>query len=31
MFDYLNQSLFSLINAAPSLAGWRLHGAIFAA
>lgn len=31
MFDHLNQSLFSLINAAPGLAGWRLHGALFAA
>ena len=31
MFDYLNHYLFSLFNAAPGLAGWRLHGAIFAA
>lgn len=31
MFDYLNQSLFALFNAAPGLSGWRLHGAIFAA
>lgn len=31
MFDYLNHSLFALFNAAPGLAGWRLHGAIFAA
>lgn len=31
MFDHLNLFLFSLINAAPGLAGWRLHGAIFAA
>lgn len=31
MFDYLNQSLFALFNAAPGLAGWRLHGALFAA
>jgi undecaprenyl-diphosphatase len=31
MFDQLNQFLFSLINAAPGLAGWRLHGAVFAA
>lgn len=31
MFDHLNLFLFSLINAAPGLAGWRLHAAIFAA
>lgn len=31
MFDALNHFLFSLINAAPGLAGWQLHGAIFAA
>jgi undecaprenyl-diphosphatase len=31
MFDYLNQSLFALFNAAPGLSGWRLQGAIFAA
>ncbi|THC43666.1 phosphatase PAP2 family protein [Massilia sp. Mn16-1_5] len=31
MFDYLNQSLFAMFNAAPGLSGWRLHGAIFAA
>jgi undecaprenyl-diphosphatase len=31
MFDALNHSLFSLINAAPGLSGWHLHGAIFAA
>lgn len=31
MFDALNHSLFSLINAAPGLSGWQLHGAIFAA
>ncbi|QNA87451.1 phosphatase PAP2 family protein [Massilia sp. Dwa41.01b] len=31
MFDHLNQFLFSFINAAPGLAGWRLHGALFAA
>ena len=31
MFDYLNQSLFAMINAAPGLSGWQLHGAIFAA
>lgn len=31
MFDQLNLYLFSLLNAAPGLAGWRLHGAIFAA
>ena len=31
MFDQLNLFLFSLFNAAPGLAGWRLHGAVFAA
>ncbi|KQQ88602.1 phosphatase PAP2 family protein [Massilia sp. Leaf139] len=31
MFDHLNLFLFSLLNAAPDLDGWRLHGAIFAA
>jgi len=31
MFDALNHSLFSLVNAAPGLAGWQLHGALFAA
>lgn len=31
MFDYLNQTLFAMFNAAPGLSGWRLHGAIFAA
>jgi undecaprenyl-diphosphatase len=31
MFDALNHSLFSLLNAAPGLSGWPLHGAIFAA
>jgi undecaprenyl-diphosphatase len=31
MFDQLNHFLFSLFNAAPGLAGWHLHGAIFAA
>ena len=31
MFDALNHSLFSLINAAPGLSGWQLHGALFAA
>ena len=31
MFDQLNLLLFTLFNAAPGLAGWRLHGAVFAA
>ena len=31
MFDHLNHFLFFLFNAAPGLAGWRLHGAMFAA
>jgi len=31
MFDQLNLTLFALINAAPGLEGWRLHGAVFAA
>lgn len=31
MFDHLNHILFSLFNAAPGLAGWRLYAAIFAA
>lgn len=31
MFDQLNLYLFSLINSAPGLDGWRLHGAVFAA
>ncbi|MFC5512455.1 phosphatase PAP2 family protein [Massilia jejuensis] len=31
MFDHLNHFLFSLFNATPGLAGWRLHAAIFAA
>ena len=31
MFDALNHSLFSLINAAPGLSGWQLHSALFAA
>jgi undecaprenyl-diphosphatase len=31
MFEQLNSLLFSLVNAAPGLAGWRLTGAVFAA
>jgi undecaprenyl-diphosphatase len=31
MFEQLNKLLFSLINADPGLAGWRLVGAVFAA
>ena len=31
MFDQLNLYLFALINSAPGLDGWRLHGAVFAA
>jgi undecaprenyl-diphosphatase len=31
MFEQLNLSLFSFLNAEPTLAGWRLAGAVFAA
>jgi undecaprenyl-diphosphatase len=31
MFEQINFLLFSLVNAAPGLAGWRLMGAVFAA
>jgi undecaprenyl-diphosphatase len=31
MFEQINSLLFSLVNADPGLAGWRLMGAVFAA